>query len=262
MKFLTQLLTLAFSCSLPTHAADLDACFVMRDLASGKTVAERGGARCRERVYACSTFKLPIALMAFDDGRLAEDTVFKWDGKKRLLRAWDRDQTPATWLRESVVWVSQSLMPEIGQASVEAHLKDFRYGNQDMSGGLAAAWLSASLKVSPEEQVDFLARLRRGELAVSTAAVSQLLRVMPSEKTAGGGTVRGKTGSGFSWEDPHAGAEPPFRVGWFVGYYEQGGRVYAFAADIRAPSKKGKFVFSGAEARKLALAALADAAGR
>ncbi|HBS51609.1 MAG TPA: penicillin binding protein transpeptidase domain-containing protein, partial [Coxiellaceae bacterium] len=36
--------------------------------------------RCNERVFACSTFKIPIAIMAFDQKILQdENTVIKWD---------------------------------------------------------------------------------------------------------------------------------------------------------------------------------------
>ncbi len=92
-------------------------CLVARDIvrrtfhgiSRGKTAAScsmtyakakwpRGSMRsvARSAPPACSTFKVALALMAFDKALLKdESTFFKWDGKDHGMAAWNKDQTAA-----------------------------------------------------------------------------------------------------------------------------------------------------------------------
>src|SRR5262245_58680018 len=55
-------------------------CFRLHDLTSGKDIAVYNPTRCRERISPCSTFKVPLALMAFDKGVLKDaNSGFPWD---------------------------------------------------------------------------------------------------------------------------------------------------------------------------------------
>jgi beta-lactamase class D/beta-lactamase class D OXA-1 len=230
-------------------------CFLLKEIGTGKTILEFGDA-CRERVSPCSTFKVPLALMALDSGVITEETPFAWDGRKRLVEDWNRDQTPRSWLRDSVVWVSQKITPQLGRKKIDDYLARFDYGNQDFSGGLTKAWLDSSLKISPAEQVDFLMKLRKHELKVSDAAAAHLFNILPAAPAEKGVEILGKTGSGFSWSD----LKHPYRLGWYVGYLFKGGKEYAFAANFREKTTPGKMIFSGPEARQFALDALKSVA--
>ena len=70
---------------------------------------------CKKRVSPASTFKVPLALMAFDAGILKDEgSGMKWDGTKTSRQEWNRDQTAASWMKYSVVWFSQRLTPQLG----------------------------------------------------------------------------------------------------------------------------------------------------
>ncbi|MDD5629398.1 MAG: penicillin-binding transpeptidase domain-containing protein [Elusimicrobia bacterium] len=230
-----------------------EACFILYDMGSRRAAAEYGPELCSERLYACSTFKVPLALMAFDRGLLAdENTRIPWDKVSRRLPGWDQDQTPRTWLARSAVWVSQGLAARIGMARLKRYLADFRYGNQDMSGGLTQAWLGSSLKLSAHEQRVFMERFWRGRLAVSRRAVELVKSCLVCETSRSRAELCGKTGSAAlgAWDDPAAG-----RLGRFVGHLQAEGREYIVVTDFRGPPAPGS---PGAEARRLAERALAE----
>ena len=206
-----------------------DGCFLLYDMKSRRTVVEYNKKRCGERFFACSTFKIPLALMAFDQDILRdENALVKWDGVKHEIDAWNRDQTPKSWLKYSAVWVSQWITPQLGMDKIKRYLKDFRYGNQDMSGGLTQAWLSSTLKISAAEQIRFLERFWMGKLPVSARAVDLVKTSMDMEKSASGAVLHGKTGSGFIGDrnDPVG-----QRVGWFIGHLARGNEEYIFATN-------------------------------
>ena len=96
MKKNIYLLTIIFMLSTTAFAdtpnfkkifKDTDACFILFDLTTNKNVITYNSNRCNERVFACSTFKIPIAIMAFDQKILQdENTVIKWDKGSVAIR--------------------------------------------------------------------------------------------------------------------------------------------------------------------------------
>src|SRR5256885_452179 len=95
--------------------AGRDYCFEVYDLKADRIVLRAGDRRCAERVSPCSTFKVPLALMAFDRGVLEDErSPMKWDGRDRGRDVWNRDQTAGSWMKYSVVWFSQRLTPALG----------------------------------------------------------------------------------------------------------------------------------------------------
>jgi len=212
-----------------------DGCFILYDLKADKLVVAHGDKRCAEQVFACSTFKIPVALMAFDRGLLkSEDSPIKWDHFDRKSPLWNQDQTPKTWLKYSTVWVTQRLVQKLGAAKLQAYLVDFKYGNQDMSGGLTKAWLSSTLKISPEEQLDFLKRFWRGELKVSPQAVDLVKKSLDSEQAPGGAVLQGKTGSGFLDGKTRPGGR---EVGWYVGHLTRADGEYLVVTNFSDSAK-------------------------
>ena len=208
--------------SAPAAAQDAD-CFVLYDLKADKVVAREGGDRCAERASPCSTFKVPLALMAFDSGALKDETSRRaWDGTKYSREAWNKEQTAASWMRDSVVWFSQRLTTEMGMEKVKAYLAAFDYGNEDMSGGLTKAWLESSMLISPDEQLQFWTRFWREQLRVSKHAYEMTKKITLIETSPRGWTLHGKTGSG--------GHEVG---GWFVGHVAKGDAEYVFVTRYR-----------------------------
>lgn len=207
----------------PAELAGTEACFVLYDLSDDKLVEVMNEERCRERTAPCSTFKVPLAVMAVDQGLVKnEKTLFRWDGQKRMMPDWNRDQTAKDWETNSTVWVSRELTRKMGQAKVQKYLEDFGYGNHDFSGGVLDAWLTPapfleetprnSLRISAIEQLEFLKKLYRNELNVKPEAMSLTKRLLPSEVSTLGSMLSGKTGSGFLGEDGKK------RLGWYVSH--------------------------------------------
>lgn len=77
----------------------------------------------------------------------------------------------------------------------------------------------------------------RGDLPVKPASI-RLLKQLMEIHTTPKGTLYGKTGSGAS-------PDGKSKVGWFVGFSESGGRIFAFATCLQGKNS------SGAEARTL-----------
>ncbi len=182
-----------------------------------------------------STFKVPLALMAFDAGILAnEHSAMKWDGTKTARKEWNRDQTAASWMRYSVVWFSQRLTPRLGMLRLKSYLGRFKYGNEDMSGGITHAWLQSSLLISPDEQLRFWLRFWREELPVSQHAFDMTKKITLIGRSPAGWTLHGKTGSGAIVSDK---GNVIGGAGWFVGHVARGDREYVFVTQYidRAP---------------------------
>jgi beta-lactamase class D len=215
-------------------------CFLLYDLQQQKIVSEYNPQqRCSEPLAANSTFKVALSLMAFDQGIINQQTVFKWDGIKRELDNWNQDQTPKSWLQNSALWVSQDkITPQLGVKRIQHYLAAFHYGNQDFSGdpgkhnGLTHAWLSSSLRITAFEQLAFIKALQTGKLPVSHAAMQNTKQNLYLGKLSNGADYYGKTGAGrhkVRASDPVPG---PLRDGWFVGMVEHGAQQYVFVSNL------------------------------
>lgn len=214
-------------------------CFILFDVNRQKIVKEYNPFnRCHQPISPDSTFKIPLSLMAFNQGIINQQTVFKWDGVTRALPAWNQDQTPKTWLQNSVLWVSQRITPQLGLQRIENYLAGFNYGNEDMSGdpkannGLQVAWLSSSLKISAIEQLYFLNAMLKDELPVTKEAVENTKANMYLGKLDNGAHYYGKTGSGRNGKNERLNKPSKLRDGWFIGFVEDGDRRYIFISNL------------------------------
>jgi beta-lactamase class D len=215
--------------------AGRDGCFELYDLKTNKLVVRYNPSHCGKRVSPASIFKVPLALMAFDVGILKnERSAMKWDGTKTTRKEWNRDQTAASWMRNSVVWFSQRLTPRLGMRRVKSYLARFNYGNKDMSGGITKAWLQSSLLISPDEQLRFWRRFWREDLPVSRNAFDMTKRITLVGRSRSGWTLHGKTGSGAMVSEK---GKLLRASGWFVGHVARGNREYVFVTHYtdRAP---------------------------
>ncbi|MCJ8517282.1 beta-lactamase class D [Pseudorhizobium tarimense] len=220
--------------AVSASAAEPTRCTVVLDAASGEVIHREGS--CSERVYPMSTFKLPLAIMGYDAGVLTDETNPRWEyqqrfnAPKRVQKATD----PMSWEAESVVWYSQELTRRLGKTRFGDYVAAFAYGNADVSGGpggtdgLTEAWLMSSLKISPDEQVDFLRRFLNGELPVSDRAMMMTKAITPRFEAADGWVAHGKTGAG-RLRDVAGKPAKDRPLGWFVGWAEKEGRRVVFA---------------------------------
>ena len=203
---------------------------------------------CDARYSPASTFKIAIALMGYDSGILTSPSGPEMPFRRGYVdwrKAWKQPTDPTRWMQESVVWYSQQVTSRLGLEKFRAYVDGFDYGNRDISGergennGLTEAWLSASLKISPAEQVAFLQRMLAGTLPVSAEAVENTTAITDYGVRPGGWHVHGKTGSGLPRD--HKGSlkwGEPF--GWFVGWAERDGRTLVFARLVQESEKPEK----------------------
>lgn len=229
---------------------DYNACFILYHVNEQKIVSEYNpGNRCTQRIAPNSIFKIPLSLMAFNQGIINQTTVFKWDGTNGLLADWNHDQTPASWLTYSVLWVSQQITPQLGLKRIKHYLDAFNYGNKDFSGdtgknnGLKFAWLSSSLKISAVEQLNFLTDLINKELPLNPDAVDSTLNNMYLGTLDNGFSYYGKTGSGRHGRNEREKNPSQLRDGWFVGFVKDNNQTYIFVSNLTdktTPSEENK----------------------
>ncbi|HEY9020513.1 MAG TPA: class D beta-lactamase [Paracoccaceae bacterium] len=227
---------------LPAQASTL--CTLLTDAQTGATLLEQGD--CATRVTPASTFKIPLAVMAFDAGVLTSPDSpilsFRpgdpdWGGA-----LWMRDTSPAHWMRHSVVWYSQRLTRAMGADSLTRYAQDFGYGNADLSGdpgfdnGLERAWIASSLTISPREQAAFLRALLRDALPVTRAAMAQSRALLETHQSAGW-NLHGKTGTAYPRR-----ADRSFDYargwGWYVGWATQADQSVIFVRLTQASHRR------------------------
>jgi beta-lactamase class D len=131
--------------------------------------------------------------MAFDRGILKDETTtYQWDGVDNGNPVWNRDTSAADWMKNSVIWYSQRVTPQLGLTTINKYLADFKYGNEDTSGELMHFWLDSTLKISPDEERNWRnggARPSRSKRAL------ELTRKIIPETSSSGAVLSGKTGS-------------------------------------------------------------------
>lgn len=245
---------------LATSFDGLDGCFLLFDMKTNDFVEEFNAARCRMQTAPASTFKIPLAVAAFDAGVLKnEETTFKWNGKKNSILAWNQDQTATTWMKESVVWYSQQITKKMGRKKIQAYLDKFNYGNHDFSGDLSKSWLTGgpypnvkstnSVAISAYEQVDFMKKLWSSSLPVSQKAMDLTRKITFLETTPNGFNFSGKTGTGFM------GPEFKTRLGWFVAHIEGKNQEYIAVATFN-DKKANDSLSGGRQAKQIVIEAL------
>lgn len=218
------------------HFGDLHGTFVLLHGATGARQVH-DPVRARTGHLPASTFKIPNTLIALETGVApAPDVVVAWDSVAEPRQAWwpaawAGDQTLRSAFAGSVVWFYQRLARQVGAGRMQAYLDRFRYGNRRIGGGIDQFWLSGDLRITAEEQVDFLRRFHEGRLDVSPAATA-VARTLFVLEEGPGWKLSGKSG----WAGFGEAATP--QLGWLVGYLERGGDVHYFAMniDIREPS--------------------------
>jgi beta-lactamase class D len=185
-------------------------------------------ARAGKRFLPASTFKIPNALIGLEVGSIAdENEVFHWDGKPKLHPEWERDQTLASGMKYSVVWMFQEIAGRTGKARMKEWVQKLEYGNQDISGGIDLFWLQGGMRVSAMEQVAFLHRLAEGRLPATQRAQRLVRQALVVEKTRDY-TIYAKTGTATGRD----------AINWWVGWIERKGRPEAYFAMNFVPAAK------------------------
>ena len=153
-----------------------------------------------------------------------ENFVIKWDGVVRPVVEWNADQDLKTAFKNSTVPYYQELARRVGGKRMKYWLNKAKYGNADTSGGIDRFWLSGGLRITPEQQIDFLRRLYKNDLPFSMKSIDIVKRIMIAQDTAGY-TLRAKTGR--SEQDGK-------NIGWYVGYLETESGACFFATCMQS----------------------------
>jgi beta-lactamase class D len=178
-----------------------------------------------------STFKIPNSLIALETGVVGDPDkdVFKWDGVRRSIEAWNQDHTLRSAIAASVVPVYQEIARRIGAERMQKYVDLFEYGNRNIGGGIDQFWLTGEMRIDPIQQIDFVDRLRRGVLPVAKRSQDLVRDILPVT-VAGDATIRAKSGLlGAELGKPS--------LGWLVGWAEKAGAqtVFALNLDVREP---------------------------
>lgn len=179
----------------------------------------------RETFSPASTFKICNSLIGLETGVISDENfIIKWDSVERPNPKWNKDHDLKTAFQNSTVWYYRELARRVGGEKMKYWLDKAQYGNADTSGGIDLFWLKGGLRITPEQQINFLKRLRNYQLPFSKRSVDIVKKIMVADSTAEY-ILRAKTG----WADNENGAS----TGWYVGYVETKDNVYYFSNCIQ-----------------------------
>jgi beta-lactamase class D len=182
-------------------------------------------AQLKEPFIPASTFKICNSLIGLETGVIPnENFVIHWDSIVRQNPKWNTDHDLKSAYKNSVVWYYQELARRVGRERMKYWLDKAAYGNSDTSGGIDGFWLTGGLRITPEQQIDFLKRLKHNQVPFSQRSIDIVKNIMIAKDTLNY-IVRAKTG----WGD-----EPGRIIGWYVGYIEKNRDFYYFATCIQS----------------------------
>ncbi|AMM94531.1 class D beta-lactamase [Peribacillus simplex] len=179
-----------------------------------------------------STFKVANALIGLQTKAVSDEyEVKRWDGVIREFEDWNRDHTLASGMRHSVIWYYQEMARDIGEEKMQQYINLIDYGNRDISGGIDHFWLDSSIKISAQEQVQFIENLVEETLPIDKQHMRTVKRIMINEE-ADSYVLHGKTGTRLS----------DMGLGWYVGYIETDKGKWAFATNTDGSGSKAKTI--------------------
>ncbi|MFH1832212.1 MAG: class D beta-lactamase [bacterium] len=215
-------------------------CFIVKDIVSGDIIAKEGD--CDTRQTPCSTFKIALSLMGCDAGILKNEREPELPYKQEYnaeFEFWRQAYTPQLWIKNSCIWYSCEITARLGMQKFEKYVRDFNYGNGDVSGelgqnnGLNRAWLCSSLKISPTEQIEFIAKLLNFNLPVSCQAYELTQKLLFVGLLDNGWRLYGKTGAGIFDGELKS-------VAWYVGWVTQEQKTLIFVCLIYGDIDKNR----------------------
>lgn len=178
-----------------------------------------------DSITPASTFKICNSLIGLETGVITDENfVIPWSGSMYLNFAWNKDHDLALAYKNSTVWYYQELARRVGGKRMKYWLEKANYGNADTSGGIDQFWLSGGLRITPDQQIDFLIRLHDNKLPFSDRSIRIVKKIMIEQDTLGY-VLRSKTGWGIQDKKD---------IGWYIGYIEKEGKVYYFMNCIQS----------------------------
>ncbi len=215
-----------------------DGCFVICDFKADKKLTYNS-ARLDSTFLPASTFKIINSMIALETGVIKdENEIITWDGKKRFVKEWNQDYNLKSGIKYSVVWFYQELARRIGKEKMQYWVNAAKYGNQNIGGKIDYFWLNGDIRISPNQQIDFLQKLYLNELPFSKKNQEIVKNIMIVDKTPDY-SIHAKTGWAMRINK---------QIGWYIGYFEKEDNVYFFTINMdiknKADASKRKIIVS------------------
>lgn len=194
---------------------------------------------CEQPSSPCSTFKIISSLIGLHEGEIVPGNSMSWSGEMYWNDAWNKDIDFQEAFQTSCVWYFREIINRVGEEAMETTLQELDYGNSDISDwegrlntnngnrALTGFWLESSLKISPRQQVDVLARIFQGESFFAEEHTKTVKDVMKIETDNTNIALYGKTGMGKK--------DGKCVDAWFVGFFESEGETIYFAVRLDDP---------------------------
>lgn len=203
----------------------VDGCFVLYNQCDNKYIKYNLNL-CDTGYIPASTFKIPNSLIALEEG-VVKDTnqIIRWDGHEWPVKSWNHDQTIKTAIKYSCVWVYIGFAEQIGIEKYQEYVNSFDYGNKNLKGPPTQFWLAGLLRISADQQIDFLRRFYNYELPkISQNTINIVKDIIVIEQTDNY-RLSGKTGGGMLSDTDY--------IMWLVGYVEKNNKTYFYAMNFK-----------------------------
>ena len=199
-------------------------CFVLFNQADNEYICYNSSL-CDSGYIPASTFKIPNSLIALEEG-IIKDTLqtIKWDGHKWPNKSWNQDQTLKTAMKYSCVWVYSKFAEQIGINTYYKYIKEFDYGNKNLTGQPNRFWLAGLLRISANQQIKFLTKFYNYNLPVSRQSIDIVKDIIVLEKTESY-KLSGKTGGAMLNDKDY--------IMWLVGYVEKNNKQFYYALNFK-----------------------------
>jgi beta-lactamase class D len=186
--------------------------------------------RHAEPYLPASTFKVFNSLVGLETGAVGdEEEIIPWDGTEYPFAVWNQDHSMRSAISVSAVWFYQELARRIGAGQMQDWVTKAEYGNQNINGNIDSFWLDGDLRITMNQQIEFLRHLVAGDLPFSVRSM-EIVRDITILDETDDYVLHGKTGSALRFEP---------QIGWFVGYLETADNVYFFATNIEKMDAQG-----------------------
>lgn len=202
---------------------------------------------CKEQVSPCSTFKIISIIIGLENGIIdSVNSKMSYDDSTYPIDTWNKDMGLKEAFQTSCVWYFRKVIDQVGKDDIQETLNQLEYGNCNISEwdgsginslpDLNGFWLESSLKISPKEQVEVLAKIFNGKTDFKEQSIEILKEVMLISQNESV-SIYGKTGTGYNDN------------AWFVGMVDNKMDTYYFAIHLNDMNNG----ISGVTAKEIAL---------
>lgn len=208
-------------------AYKLQGAFVMYDVKNDKFTGYNLELAQKEFLPA-STFKILNSLIGLETGVIPDENfVIPWDSIVRPVEGWNRDNSLASAIKVSCVPYYQELARRVGKEKMQYWVEKANYGNKNTGGEIDWFWLRGDLRITAEQQVNFMTRFYKNELPFAQRNIDIVKKII----------YQGKLGSFDEYAKTGMVADGDNYDAWYVGYLENADNAYIFCNFVQAPKE-------------------------